>query len=451
MSAQSVEPGIDVRDTTEARASASRSATATPRVVRVGLLGYGQVGQAVARVADQRRDRLLTAGLDVRCISALVRDPSKARSGPPVRISTDAAGVIGADVDLIVEVLGGVDPARQLVASALDAGIPVVTANKTLVAAAGAELRSIASRRRTAFAFDASVLAGVPCLGSIARRPLVAEAREIAGVLNGTSNFILSEMAQGASFEVALAEATTRGYAEPDSHADVSGLDAAQKLAVLLQLAGCGSVLADSFPRASLIGLDPRDLAAARRLGGAIKPIALAALDEERGGAWVGPAFVEAEHPLSRINGVTNALQLTGSGGQAVLFAGPGAGPDVTAATILDDIAEIFAGGLWSSSAARHVPPRSVSGLGEPPVGPWFIRVAGLTDGSRGTREIAGHVAEFFTSRGAPVLHLIAGDGHLAGLTAPADWTTIREASGALRSLGADTLALPVLEGGARE
>jgi homoserine dehydrogenase len=412
-------------------------------MVRVGFLGYGRVGQAVAAVAGQRRSRLLAANLDLRCVDAFVRDPRKQRPGPHVRLSTDASNVVGSGVDVIVEVLGGLDPARRLVEAALDAGIPVVSANKTLVAAAGAELRGLASRRRTAFAFDAAVLAGVPFLGSLSRRPLIAEASEIAGVLNGTSNFILSEMAQGASFEKALTAAISRGYAEPDSRADISGLDAAQKLSVLLQLAGCAAVPPADVPSAALTILHPRDLTTARRLGGAIKPIAFASL-RGSGSAWAGPAFVPDDDPLSRINGVENGLRITGVNGHAVTFAGPGAGPEVTAVTILDDIVEIFTGGLSSSSAHTDRPDRSELRFDEPPDGGWFVRTGGGIDLQ------PAQVAEFFAARGVPFLHLVSERGDLVGLSAPAAWPAVQEAVAALRAIGAQAIAIPVI-GGQRE
>ena len=352
--------------------------------------------------------------------------------------------MLSAGVDVIVEVLGGLQPAHRLVTAALDAGIPVVTANKSLVAEAGSELRALAARRRTAFAFDAAVIAGVPFLGSLARRPLAGEAREIAGILNGTSNSILTGMAAGATFESALAEAIARGYAEPDSSADITGLDAAQKLAVLLQVAGYAHARPADFPREPLTILDAADLAAARRLGGAIKPVAFASLDAESSSAWVGPAFVHDRHPLRRIAGVTNALQVTSVTGDAVLFAGPGAGPDVTAATIIDDIAEIVSGGIWSQDARAVVATATALRFDQPPDGGWFVKASNLDLQPR-------HVAELFASRGAPLLQVTSGDGSFFGLTAPVEFAAVREATDVLRAIGAKTYSIPILEGGACE
>jgi homoserine dehydrogenase len=410
------------------------------RVVRVALLGYGRIGQAVATLAAAEHARLAHAGVELRPVRALVRDPLKPREGPPIPLVTDAARAIGRDVDLVVEVLGGVEPARALVVSALKAGIPVVTANKTLMATHGPELRALALRHQTTLACDAAVLAGVPFLGSLSRRPLISAARRIEGIINGTSHFIVGAIEQGASFEVALAAATARGYAEPDSSADTSGRDAAEKLTILLHLAGCRDVQVGDLPRTGLEVLDPADFAGARRLGGTIKPVAFAALDPLSAGSWVGPAFVTADHPFARLNGVTNALELTDAYGRRVWFAGPGAGPEATAVTIIDDIVEAVAGGLSTSPVHTGVGPGRVHGsaLREPASCPWFLSV-------RRTAPGAASEAERLTTCDVPIDKLVAGETQVVALTAPASCGTIRAAIAALTSGGASAVALPVL------
>lgn len=411
------------------------------RPVRVGLLGYGRVGQAVAGVAARSRGRLRSAGIDIRCVGALIRDRAKPRFGPDLPLATDVADVFASRVDVLVEVMGGLEPARQLVVQALEKGIPVVSANKTLVAHSGLELQTLAARCGTTFAFDAAVLAGVPFLGSLSRRPLVSAAQTIAGVLNGTSNFILTRMGQGAAFEDALGEAVARGYAEPDSSADVTGLDAAQKLAILLHVAGCSGVCSGDLPRASLDIVDPRDLAAARRLRGVIKPLAVASLDPKSAGAWVGPAFLEDGHPFRDLNGVTNALQLTSSNGHAVTFAGPGAGPEVTATTILDDVVEVATGSHMTFVRPAAEVAGSTARLSQPPNGRWFI---GVGDGCDVR---PAHLAEFLAASGLPALHLIEDSGRCAAVTVPADWRTARDVIGALRASCSDVLAIPAFDG----
>ena len=312
------------------------------RAVRVGLLGYGRVGQAVAALIQSEGDRLAAGGLDLRVTAALVRDAAKPRRGPALALCDSAVQFFSRRFDVVVEAMGGACPAFELVRRALESGVPVVTANKTLMAARGDELRAIARAHGTPLACDAAVLAGVPFLGALARRPLVAAPRRITGVVNGTSHFLVCAIAAGASFADALAEAVARGYAEPDSRADMSGRDAAEKLAILLHLAGCRGVDAADFTRVGIDVLTSADVAGARALGGVLKPVVLASLNPLRSGAWVGPALVNRSHPCAASAGVANFVELSGAHDLPVTFSGPGAGPDVTALTILDDVVELL-------------------------------------------------------------------------------------------------------------
>jgi homoserine dehydrogenase len=401
-------------------------------------LGYGRVGQAVAAVAERSRERLEAAGVELRFTGALVRDLHKSRSGPPVRLSRDAASVL-TGVDVAVEVLGGVEPAWTLVESALRARIPVVTANKTLVARYGQELARTAARHGTTFVFDAAVLAGVPFLGSLARRPLISQARHLAGIVNGTSQFIVSALNRGMAFEPALAEAITRGYAEPDSEADTSGRDAAEKLTILLHLAGYPRVAVADLPCTRLEVLDPRHLSSARQLGGAIKPVALASIDPRAPGAWVGPAFVDERHLFASLGGVTNALEIAIDDDHAVTFAGPGAGPDVTAVTILDDIVEAVtaprpeAGRVPTAGFAEVPPHLSPAVFRQPPAGCWFV--AAKDGGGTGAA----------VDRAVPSARAVRADDWAAVVTTPADWPAIDRAVAGFRQEGRQAIALPVI------
>jgi homoserine dehydrogenase len=393
--------------------SGSRLPESICRTVRIGLLGYGRIGQAVAALAEVERETITRAGVDLRCVGALVRDCDKPRLGPRLPVLTDDTDrVFSNDITVIVEVIGGIEPARSLVTRALDAGIPVITANKTLVAHHGLELAALAASRRTAFAYDAAVLAGVPFIGSLSRRPLIAAARRIEGVINGTSHFITNAIEAGASFDDALAEAGARGYAEPDSSADVSGRDAAEKLAILLHLSGHRGVRVGDLKTTDLNVLAPSDFAEARRLGGTIKPVAVASLDPAAPGAWVGPAFVASGHPFARLGGVTNALRLIGASGRDVLFAGPGAGPEATAITILDDVIEAVTSSapeslVAAADAADDLP------LDEPAPSRWFL----------------------------------ATDDQPALITVPTSWRAIRQLVSHRKSQGHRTVAFPVLDG----
>ncbi|MFI5177939.1 MAG: homoserine dehydrogenase [Vicinamibacterales bacterium] len=442
MSRQNAEVGQTV---TAPRTSTSHQHPARSTPHRALLLGYGRIGQAVAAVAFRERDRLRAAGVELQPVRALVRDVNKPRSGPVIPLVTHDQSLFGDDLDVVVEALGGVEPARTLVTRALRAGLPVVSANKSLVAAHGPELRALAARYATTFACDGAVLAGVPFLGSLARRPLVAAARRIEGILNGTSHVIVTALAQGASFVDALADALEHGYAEPDSAADVSGRDAAEKLTVLLHLAGCEDVRVDDLPVLGLEMLETGDLAAATRLGGAIKPIVLASLDPDAAGAWVGPAFVAEEHPFARLTGVTNALRLFTAAGTCT-FSGPGAGPDVTAHTIVDDVVEAVTGGpAWPVGDARARVDVTREALRQPPPASWFLRIASGSDIDR------ADVAELLASHRVPALRIDGHSGHVTALTAPASWPEAREVVEILRASCARVLTVPALAGGAGE
>jgi homoserine dehydrogenase len=411
------------------------------RTVRVALLGYGRIGQAVAALAGHEAGRLSEAGFDVQCVGALVRDLGKARLGPALPLSNRAADVVDDDVDVVVEVLGGLEPARTLVAATLRAGRPVVSANKTLVAACGRELTAIADAHGTVFACDAAVLAGVPFIGSLSRRPLISAARRIEGIVNGTCHFIVDAVGRGTPFNAAVKEAVARGYAEPDTAADTSGRDAAEKLTILLHLAGCHDVTVADLTCTSLGVLAPDDLRGAARLGGTIKPLAIASLDPAAPGAWVGPAFVAGSHAFARLEGVTNALSLTGRNGHTVTFSGPGAGPEATAVTIVDDVVEAVTGARSRRAAPRPAESAvAVATLRQPPRGPWFLV---LGDDERA--EWPAEAIEVLSSRGVRVVRQAVEQGRLIALTAPASWPAIQDIIWAFHARGTRALALPAL------
>jgi homoserine dehydrogenase len=306
----------------------------------IALLGFGKVGSAFARLVAQDQ----SPGPGARIIGALVRDAGRSRDQPGLpRLTSDARAVLGGRPDVVVELLGGLEPARALLLEALQRRIPVVTANKTLLAHHGEELRSASVATSTPLLFEAAVLAGVPFLGTFARRPHAAAASSLAGIANGTSNFILTRCArEGCGFETALADAQLRGYAEPDPQSDVAGTDAAEKLAVLLQHFAGYSVPPATIETGGIDEVTAARISHARELDGVIKPVIYA--DWTHGlQAFAGPAFVPAAHPLARVDGVENALLLGGRLGR-LLFQGPGAGPEVTAATVLDDVHEAATG-----------------------------------------------------------------------------------------------------------
>lgn len=365
---------------------------ATLRPVSIGVLGLGQVGQAVVRLAGDA-PRLRDAGLRLRITGALVRDIAKARRCVrPARITTNAAAFLRGHYDVVLEALGDVEPARSLVARLLGRGIPVVTANKALMAAHGGELISLAERRGTSLRYEASALAAIPFLGAMAARPLVSDVRQFLAVVNGTSNFIVSALAKGDTFAVALAQATALGLTEPDPSRDLDGVDAADKLVLLAALFGWGALPAPRVERRGIRDLSPDDLAAARGFGGTIKPVVLATDTSAGVRAFVGPVFLDARHPLAAIGGTLSGIHLSGRFVSDLFFSGPGAGPDVTAATMLDDAVEAVSRVSVRKRQGAVVP--RVATLAAPPVTGWFIRASfpGLVpDAAAVTALLAAH------------------------------------------------------------
>ena len=360
---------------TAGQAVALKEPGCVPATCRVGLLGLGNVGSAFARMTRDAAAALAPRGFAPAVSIALVRNLARPRAAAAFtnRITASADDFFAEPVDVIVEALGGVEPARTLVRHALDRGIPVITANKSLIAAHGEELALVARRRATALRFEASCIAGVPFLGMFERRPLGARASGVTAILNGTSNAILTAMSAGTSFAAALADAQRLGLAEPDPSMDISGADAAEKLVILLRTFGRLIVNPHSIPTAGIGGVEANDMAAAATFGGAIRPVSYASWHGDRIHAFVGPAFLAGTHALAGVAGVTNGIEIRSNGG-AQCYIGPGAGPDVTAATLLDDVAEVV--------TERRVRPPSPAPATEartvvPPDTAWFVRIDG--------------------------------------------------------------------------
>jgi homoserine dehydrogenase len=419
----------------ESPASATRSVIAGPVHLRIGLLGLGNVGSAVARLARGASERLTGRGFDLDPIAALVRTPSPARAAAAsLACLTDDPDLLFAQpLDIVIEAIGGVEPAYSLVVRALTSGIPVVTANKSLVAARGDALADIARAHGVGFRYEAACIAGVPFLGTFAERPLATRAGGLTAILNGTSNAILSDIAAGSSFAAALERAQRLGLAEPDPSMDVSGRDAAEKLTILIALFGSRRIHSEALHVTGIEDVDPVDLRAAEQLGGVLAPIAHASWDGESLEAFVGPAFFPQTHPLARISGRTNGILIDAVGGRQ-LFAGPGAGPDVTAATILDDVCESAANPASFRSAERLLAatPR------RPGASAWFVRI----DGDRPVVE----TCELFAALGVRCTGTAPRPGRLYAVTLPCAPAHIDAAVAALRaSTGCAAIAFPAL------
>ncbi|MBI2833392.1 MAG: homoserine dehydrogenase [Acidobacteria bacterium] len=383
-------------------------------------MGLGHVGQAVVGAGSSARGVLRGRGLELRIDQALVRDVTRRRH-PVCRdipLTNDPEIFFSREYDIVIEVIGGVEPARSFVARALERGTAVVTANKSLMAAYGPELRALAARRGTILRYEASVLAAVPFLGALGRRPLASSIDGLCGIINGTSNFILSSMeGRGESYADALRKAQALGLAEPDPANDVLGLDAAQKLIVLLQELGPSGFDPAHLEITGIEDVAIEDLEQARALGGVIKPVVSAAWDARRIEAFVGPAFLPRSHPLARIRGVVNGLCLRGRLAGDLFYSGAGAGPDVTAATILDDVVEI-AEQRQAGAVARPSAPNPVVARCRPPQTAWFVRVTASID-PVDPDDVAAllrlhgiglrRVSRARRSRGSQILHVLTG------------------------------------------
>jgi len=364
--------------------------TTSIRTIRIGILGLGNVGQAVARLAADR-GATAHAGIRFHVEHALVRDLGKPRHCPrPGRTSVNAAAFLRGQYDVVIEALDAVEPARTLVARLLGRGTSVVTANKALVAEHGAHLETIAAANGAAFRYEATALSAVPFLGTLAARPLVASVERVLAIVNGTSNYVLTALDQpGTSFDDAVSRAQALGYAEPDPSRDLDGLDAADKLVLLTSLFGWGRLSREALDVSGIRLVTSDDLAAARAIGGTIKAVVSAERDATGVRAFVGLAVLASTEPLASLCGALNGIRLDGRHVRDLFFSGPGAGPDVTAATLLDDAIQAASHERLAhqrpAAPARPVFPSS-------PATPWFLRVTcpGVLPASRAIASLVG-------------------------------------------------------------
>jgi homoserine dehydrogenase len=317
-----------------------------PRAVRVGLLGAGTVGSAVLRLLEASgSDIARRADVDLVVTRVAVRDAGRERGASlaPGAVTTDATAVVeDPDVDVVVELLGGIEPARTLILRALGNGKPVVTANKELLATAGQEIFEAADRADRDLRFEASVAGGVPLLAPLKESLAGERVVRMLGIVNGTTNFILTQMsAHGWGFEEALAEAQRLGYAEADPSADIDGSDAAAKCAILASIAFNSRVVAGDVYREGITHVTAQDIADAARLGYVVKLLAIAELDDGGISARVHPAMVPASHPLAAVQDAYNAVFVEGERTGRLMFYGPGAGGDATATAVVGDLVAV--------------------------------------------------------------------------------------------------------------
>lgn len=332
-----------------ARRLRARRAGSEPaeRTLKVGLLGCGTVGSAVVRLLEEHQgDIARRAGCRLEVARVAVRDPDRARSVPlpSTAFTTDAGTVVDdPEIDIVCELIGGIEPARSLVLRAFDHSKPVVTANKELLATHGRELFDASDAKGLDLYFEASVGGGIPLIRPLKESLTGERVRRVLGIVNGTTNFILTKMSEeGRSFADVLAEAQSLGYAESDPTADVEGHDAAAKLAILASIAFNARVVADDVFREGITRVTTDDIEYAGRLGYVVKLLASAELDDdERISVRVHPAMIPATHPLSSVRDAFNAVFVEGPNVGELMFYGRGAGGDATATAVVGDLVTV--------------------------------------------------------------------------------------------------------------
>ena len=329
--------------------------------VKIGLLGCGNVGAALVGLIDEQADAIAArSGVRLEVARIAVRSTAKERPVElePGILTTDAESIVSdPGIDVIVELIGGIEPARTLIRTALAAGKPVVTGNKELLANVGAELHEAAASAGVDLLFEAAVAGGIPLIRPL-RESLVGERLlRIMGIVNGTTNFILTRMTErGSSFQEALAEAQTLGYAERDPTADVEGYDAAAKAAIIASVAFGVHVVAGDVYREGISSITAADIAFAGRLGYVVKLLAIVESLDGEVAVRVHPAMVPIQHPLATVRESFNAVFIEGDAVGELMLYGRGAGGRPSASAVLGDLIDAASNlGRGTRAAPREV------------------------------------------------------------------------------------------------
>ncbi|MET3699679.1 homoserine dehydrogenase [Bacillus oleivorans] len=314
--------------------------------IKLGLMGMGTVGTGVIRlVGGHQEDLFKQTGVEVEIGRILVQDRNKERlisvasdliTDDPYRLLHDP------DIDVIVEVMGGIEPAKSYILEALEQGKHVVTANKDLMALHGAELLKKAAEKNCDLFYEASVAGGIPILRALVEGFSSDRITKIMGIVNGTTNYILTKMSQeGASYEDVLKEAQSLGYAEADPTSDVEGLDAARKMAILSTLGFHVGMNLDEVSCKGISQVTQEDILYGQRLGYTLKLIGIAKRDDDLIEVSVQPTMLKNSHPLASVNGVFNAVYVYGEAVGETMFYGPGAGELPTATAVVSDLVTV--------------------------------------------------------------------------------------------------------------
>ena len=316
------------------------------RVIKAALLGLGTVGTGVYKVLkNQEEEMTAKLGCKVKISRILVRNLEKAarKLGDDSLLTNDWKEIVAdPSIEIVIEVMGGIHPAKEYILDALKAGKHVVTANKDLIAVHGRELLEAAGETKADFMFEAAVAGGIPIIGPLKQSLAGNHMTEVMGIVNGTTNFILTRMTQdGMEFKDALALATELGYAEADPTADIDGLDAGRKVAILASVAFNSRVVFDDVYIEGITKISAKDIRYAKEMGCDIKLLGVARNTEEGVEAYVCPMLIPSTHPLATVNDSYNAVFVHGDAVEDAMFFGRGAGEMPTASAVVGDIFEI--------------------------------------------------------------------------------------------------------------
>jgi homoserine dehydrogenase len=331
--------------------------------ISIGLLGLGTVGSGVIQLIEDHQEELVhQIGCGVKIKSVLIRNLEKARSVAvdPTYLTTNPDDVLhDPDIDVVIEVMGGIEHAREYILTAFKNKKHVVTANKDLIALHGAELQQAAADSMCDLFYEASVAGGIPIIRGLADGLVSDRIQKVMGIVNGTTNYILTKMDdEGVSYEDALKEAQELGFAEADPTADVEGLDAARKMAILARLAFSTPVELDDVEVSGISNLSLTDLEYGKKLGFTMKLIGIANFDDGKAEVGVEPVFLANDHPLANVKNEYNAVYVNGEAVGETMFYGPGAGSLPTATAVMSDVVAVIKNKLLGVNGKRFVQPR---------------------------------------------------------------------------------------------
>lgn len=314
--------------------------------VKIGLLGLGNIGTGTYKTLEMNRDQITTAtGTDIRIVKILERDTEKERdiNVKPEQFTQDINVIINdPEIDIVIELLGGIEPASTFMLDAMNSGKSVVTANKAAVAANWRTLNDAASRNDVMFRFEASVGGGIPILNALTTVLQANQYEEILGILNGTTNYILTQMTEyGLDYDDVLKIAQEKGFAEADPTADVEGIDVANKLSILMALAFEKYVAPGDIPTEGITKITKKTLDLAKANGCKVKLVASAKKVGDKVEYSVGPMELPFSHPLAGVSNEFNAIFVKGNAVDELMFYGKGAGPLPTGSAVMGDVLEI--------------------------------------------------------------------------------------------------------------